>query len=275
MRRASDRSRAPPADVFPLKDNIPTDHFPVVTVLLIALNAIAYLFLQPKTGIDISGGSLHQNDLVHYGFIPYEFTHWGKHCDLVPSGAVACEGMRGVSGHATHQLATALTPFTAMFTHAGLLHLGGNMLFLWIFGNNVEDSMGPARFIVFYLVGGLAATGLQLAFGPSSTTPNLGASGAVAGVLGGYILMYPRAKVVTLVFIIFLFTILELPAIFFLGFWFAQQLVFGALQSSDTVAGGGVAYWAHVGGFASGLLLIKVFATRRSSAADGPRFPVY
>ena len=261
--------------MFPLKDNIPTDRFPVVTVVLIALNAIAYLFLQPKTGIDISGGSLHQHDLVHYGFVPYEFTHWGQHCDLVQSGAVACEGMSGVSGHAEHQIATWLTPFTAMFTHAGLLHLGGNMLFLWIFGNNVEDSMGPARFVVFYLIGGLAATALQLAFGPNSTTPNLGASGAVAGVLGGYILMYPRARVVTVVFIIFLFTILELPAIFFLGFWFLQQLLFGALTASDTVAGGGVAYWAHVGGFVAGLLLIKVFATRRSTGADGPRFPVY
>jgi membrane associated rhomboid family serine protease len=255
--------------VFPLKDNIPTDHFPVVTVVLIALNAIAYLFLQPKTGIDISGGSLHQHDLVHYGFVPYEFSHWGEHCDLVSQG-IAC----GKSG-ASHQVATWLTPFTAMFTHAGLLHLGGNMLFLWIFGNNVEDAMGPARFVVFYLLGGLAATALQFVMGPNSATPNLGASGAVAGVLGGYILMYPRAKVVTLVFIIFLFTILELPAIFFLGFWFLQQLVFGALTSSDTVAGGGVAYWAHVGGFAAGLLLIKLFATRRSSAADGPRLPVY
>ena len=261
--------------MFPLKDNIPTDHFPVVTVILIALNTIAYLFLQPKTGIDISGGSLHQTDLVHYGFVPYEFTHWGKHCDLVASGAVACEGMSGVSGHADRQIATALTPFTAMFTHAGLFHLGGNMLFLWIFGNNVEDSMGPVRFVVFYVLGGLAATALQLAFGPDSTTPNLGASGAVAGVLGGYILIYPRARVVTLVFIVFFFTILELPAMFFLGFWFLQQLFFGALTTANTVAGGGVAYWAHVGGFAAGLLLIKVFATRRSTAADGPRFPVY
>jgi membrane associated rhomboid family serine protease len=264
-----------PADVFPLKDNIPTDRFPIVTTILIALNVIAYLFLQPKSGIDISGGSLHQDALVHYGFIPYEFTHAGKHCDLVQSGAVACEGMPGVSGQATHQISTWLTPFTAMFTHAGLLHLGGNMLFLWIFGNNVEDSMGPVRFVAFYLIGGLAATALQLAFGPNSTTPNLGASGAVAAVLGGYILMYPRAKVVTLVFIIFLFTILELPAIFFLGFWFVQQLLFGAITTAHTAAGGGVAYWAHVGGFVAGLLLVKVFATRRSSAADGPRFPVY
>jgi membrane associated rhomboid family serine protease len=261
--------------VFPIKDNIPTDRFPIVTAILIALNVIAYLFLQPKSGIDISGGSLHQDALVHYGFIPYEFTHSGQHCDLVQSGAVACEGMPGVSGQAEHQISTWLTPFTAMFTHAGLLHLGGNMLFLWIFGNNVEDSMGPVRFVAFYLIGGLAATALQLAFGPNSTTPNLGASGAVAAVLGGYILMYPRAKVVTLVFIIFLFTILELPAIFFLGIWFAQQLLFGALTTAHTAAGGGVAYWAHVGGFVAGLLLIKVFATRRSSAADGPRFPVY
>jgi membrane associated rhomboid family serine protease len=229
---------------------------------------IAYLFLQPKSGIDMSGGSLHQDALVHYGFVPYEWSHWGDNCDLVQQGIACGKG-------ASDQFATWLTPFTAMFTHAGLLHLGGNMLFLWIFGNNVEDSMGPVRFVAFYLIGGLAATALQFLMGPDSATPNLGASGAVAGVLGGYILMYPRARVVTVVFIIFLFTILELPAIFFLGFWFLQQLAFGALQSSDTVAGGGVAYWAHVGGFAAGLLLIKLFATRRSSAADGPRFPVY
>jgi membrane associated rhomboid family serine protease len=254
--------------VFPLKDNIPTDRFPIVTFLLIAINCFVYLFLQPKSGIDLSGGSLNQADLVHYGFIPYELTHPGQHCDLVSQGIACGKG-------ASHQIPTGLTPFTAMFTHAGLLHLGGNMLFLWIFGNNVEDAMGPLRFVVFYLLCGLAATGLQLAVGPNSATPNLGASGAVAGVLGGYILMYPRAKVVTLVFIIFLFTILELPAMLFIGVWFAEQLLFGALQTSGTVAGGGVAYWAHVGGFAAGLVLIKAFATRRSKAADVPRFPAY
>jgi membrane associated rhomboid family serine protease len=162
-----------------------------------------------------------------------------------------------------------------MFTHAGLLHLGGNMLFLWIFGNNVEDAMGPVRFVIFYLLAGLAASALQIVFGPDSVTPNLGASGAIAGILGGYLLLYPRAKVVTIVFIIFFFTILELPALLFLGIWFVQQLFFGALTSANTVAGGGVAYWAHVGGFAFGLLLIRVFATRRSSAAEGaPRFPL-
>jgi membrane associated rhomboid family serine protease len=255
--------------VFPLRDNIPTDRFPVVTVILIALNCIAYFFLQPKTGIDFNGAGLNQQDLMHYGFIPYEITHPGQHCELIQSTQVACG--KGVSD----PIPTWLTPFTAMFTHAGLLHLGGNMLFLWIFGNNVEDSMGPVRFVVFYVLAGLAATGLQLVFGPDSVTPNLGASGAIAGVLGAYIVTYPRAKVVTLVVLIFFFTILELPATLFLGIWFVQQLIFGALTSANTVAGGGVAYWAHVGGFVAGLLLVKVFATRRSSAADGPRFPVY
>jgi membrane associated rhomboid family serine protease len=255
--------------VFPLRDNIPTDHFPVVTVILIALNCIAYFFLQPKTGIDFSGAGLNQQDLMHYGFIPYEITHPGQHCELIQSTQVACG--KSVSD----PIPTWLTPFTAMFTHAGLLHLGGNMLFLWIFGNNVEDAMGPVRFVIFYLLAGLAATGLQLVFGPDSVTPNLGASGAIAGVLGAYIVTYPRAKVVTLVVLIFFFTILELPATLFLGIWFVEQLFFGALTSANTVAGGGVAYWAHVGGFVAGLLLVKVFATRRSSAADGPRSPVY
>jgi membrane associated rhomboid family serine protease len=255
--------------VFPLRDNIPTDHFPVVTVILIALNCIAYFFLQPKTGIDFNGAGLNQQDLMHYGFVPYEITHPGQHCELIQSTQVACG--KSVSD----PIPTWVTPFTAMFTHAGLLHLGGNMLFLWIFGNNVEDAMGPVRFVVFYLLAGLAATGLQLVFGPDSVTPNLGASGAIAGVLGAYIVTYPRAKVVTLVVLIFFFTILELPATLFLGIWFVQQLIFGALTSANTVAGGGVAYWAHVGGFVAGLLLVKVFATRRSSAADGPRFPVY
>ena len=256
--------------MFPLRDNIPTDRFPVVTVILIALNCIAYFFLQPKTGhIDFNGASLNQNDLMHYGFIPYEITHPGQHCELLSSSQVQCG--KGISD----PIATWVTPFTAMFTHAGLLHLGGNMLFLWIFGNNVEDAMGPVRFVIFYLLAGLAASALQIVFGPDSTTPNLGASGAIAGVLGGYLVLYPRAKVVTVVFIIFLFTILELPALLFLGIWFGQQLIFGALTSANTVAGGGVAYWAHVGGFAFGLLLIRVFATRRSSAAEPPHSAVY
>jgi membrane associated rhomboid family serine protease len=163
-----------------------------------------------------------------------------------------------------------------MFTHAGLLHLGGNMLFLWIFGNNVEDAMGKVRFVAFYVLGGLAALALQVAMGPSEAVPTLGASGAIAAVLGGYILLYPRARVLTVVFIILFFTIIELPAILFLGIWFAQQAIFGALDLTDpTGHGGGVAYFAHVGGFAFGLLAIKLFARRRNPIADGPKYPVY
>jgi membrane associated rhomboid family serine protease len=163
-----------------------------------------------------------------------------------------------------------------MFSHAGLLHLGGNMLFLWIFGNNVEDSMGPVRFVAFYLLGGIAALALQTLVGPNSVTPTLGASGAIAGVLGGYILIYPRARVLTLVFLFIFFTFIELPAYIFLFIWFAQQALFGALDLTNPAgSSGGVAYFAHVGGFAFGLLAIKAFAKRRSRAYGQPRFPVY
>jgi membrane associated rhomboid family serine protease len=246
-----------------------------VTIALIVINAFVYLFLQPKSGIDFSGNSLHQDALTHYGAIPYELTNPGDHCDFV-QGAVACEGQAGVAGTASSQLPTGLTIFTAMFTHAGLLHLGGNMLFLWIFGNNVEDSMGPVRFLIFYLLGGIAALALQVLIGPNSTTPTLGASGAIAAVLGGYILIYPRARVLTLLFLFIFFTFIEIPAFFFLFIWFAQQALFGAIDlTNPTGGGGGVAYFAHVGGFLFGLLAIKLFATRRSAAYGQPKYPVY
>ena len=151
-----------------------------------------------------------------------------------------------------------------MFMHGGLLHLGGNMLFLWIFGNNVEDSMGPVKFLVFYL---LAASRPRRGRSPSRRTsmvPSIGASGAVAGVLGGYLLLFPRARVVTLVFIIFFFTILELPALLFLGIWFLQQALFGYLDLfQPSGGGGGVAYFAHIGGFVFGLAAIRLFASER------------
>src|SRR5207302_6201061 len=151
-----------------------------------------------------------------------------------------------------------LTILTAMFMHGGLLHIAGNMLFLWIFGNNVEDSMGRPTFVLFYLLGGLAATLVQTVTDPNSAVPNLGASGAIAAVLGGYILLYPRARVVTLIFIIFFVTVVELPALLVLGLWFAQQIAFGATDlTNPTGGGGGVAYFAHIGGFAFGLLMIR------------------
>jgi membrane associated rhomboid family serine protease len=243
--------------------------------VLIAINVFVYLFLQPKSGIDFTGNSLHQDALAHYGAIPYEITHPGDQCDFA-GGGVACEGQSGVQGTAEAQLPTVLTLFTSMFTHAGLLHLGGNMLFLWIFGNNVEDPMGPARFLIFYLLAGIAALALQTAINPDAVVPTLGASGAIAGVLGGYIVLYPRARVLTLIFLIIFFTFLELPAVLFLFIWFAQQAVFAAVGLTNPSGnGGGVAYFAHVGGFVFGLLAIKLFAKRLSAAYGQPKYPVY
>jgi len=239
--------------------------------VLIAINVFVYLFLQPKSGIDFSGNSLNQSDLFHYGAVPYELTHPGQHCELIQQGAaVACDKQ------IQNDIPTWATVFTGMFTHAGLLHLGGNMLFLWIFGNNVEDSMGPVRFVIFYLLAGIAALALQVAIGPDSAVPTLGASGAIAGVLGGYIVLYPRARVLTLIFLIIFFTFIELPAVLFLFIWFAQQAVFGAVGLTNPSGnGGGVAYFAHVGGFIFGLLAVKLFATRRSAAYGQPKYPVY
>jgi membrane associated rhomboid family serine protease len=265
--------------VFPLKDNIPTERVPLVTIALIAINCIVYLFLQPKSGIDFSGNSLNQTSLAHYSAIPYEFTHYGKHCDFDPGvSQVVCQGQAGTVGAPASQEPTWLTLFTAMFSHGGLLHLGGNMLFLWIFGNNVEDAVGRVKYVIFYLLGGIAALALQIVVDPNSTAPTLGASGAIAAVLGGYILLYPRARVLTVIFIILFFTLIEVPAIVVLGFWFVEQIAFGVWGLSDpSGSGGGVAYFAHIGGFAFGLLAIKVFATRTNPAyqGGGPRFPVY
>jgi membrane associated rhomboid family serine protease len=163
-----------------------------------------------------------------------------------------------------------------MFMHGGLLHIGGNMLFLWIFGNNVEDSMGRVRFILFYLLGGLAAVALQTAVDPNAAVPSIGASGAVAAVLGGYLLLYPRARVLTLIFLIVFFAFVELPAIAFLFIWFAQQAIFGLADlTSPTGEGGGVAYFAHIGGFLFGLAAIKLFANRRQYDYFQPKYPVY
>jgi membrane associated rhomboid family serine protease len=167
-----------------------------------------------------------------------------------------------------------VTAFTSMFMHGSILHLGGNMLFLWIFGNNVEDSMGRIKFIVFYLLGGLAALAGQtlIANGDGNVVPLVGASGAIAAVLGGYILLYPRARVLTMIFIIFFFTLVELPAMVVLGIWFIQQAIFGALDLTDpTGSGGGVAYFAHIGGFAFGLLAIRLFAHRQNPAYNDGR----
>ncbi len=265
--------------MIPIKDNIPTDRFPIVTFVLILANVIAYVLAVSHGGSLISGPDTHE--VVKYGAIPYALTHPGKHCGLATVSqlgatmqTIACQGQPGVTGAPTGVLPTWETVFTAMFMHASIIHIGGNMLFLWIFGNNVEDSMGHVKFLIFYILGGLAALALQVAVAPNSTAPTLGASGAIAAVLGGYIVLYPRARVLTLVFIFFFFTVIELPAIVMLGIWFAEQAVFGAVGLTNPAGGGGgVAYFAHVGGFAFGLATIRLFATRRKQVP--PTAPVF
>jgi membrane associated rhomboid family serine protease len=257
--------------LIPLKDNIPTRRFPILTVALIAINVFVFVFLQH--GGHLGLGAPNDNNLVRWGLIPYEITHPGKHCDLVPDGEVACEGQPRVSGSASSQPNTWVTMITSIFMHGGLLHIAGNMLFLWIFGNNIEDSMARWRFVLFYLLGGIVANFAQIAVGPNSTAPGIGASGAIAAVLGGYALLYPRARVITAVILIFFITLLDLPALLVLGGWFALQLLDAAVNSP---LGGGVAYFAHIGGFLFGLLLIKLFADRvNRDYQNVNRLPVY
>ncbi|MCW3033042.1 MAG: hypothetical protein QOK19_535 [Solirubrobacteraceae bacterium] len=241
---------------------------PLVTLALVAINVIVYL-LEIRHGGSFFGGPS-PSVAVHYGAIPYELTHPGTHCELV-SQQVLCEGQPGVSGSPAPQPATWITAFTSMFLHGSFLHIFGNMLFLVIFGPNVEDAMSRPRFLAFYLLGGLVALAAQIAVGPDSTGPTLGASGAIAAVLGGYILLYPRARVLTVVFILFFFTIIELPAMVLLAVWFGEQLWFGLSGLASPLGGSeGVAYFAHIGGFLFGVLAIRAFAARRGgSAAPG------
>jgi membrane associated rhomboid family serine protease len=247
-------------------------------VALVLLNVLAYL-LEIRHGGSFFGGPAN-SVAVHYGAIPYELTHPGRHCDLVSlAGAqgtgseVACQGMPGVSGTPPAQPSSGETVLTSMFLHGSFLHLLGNMVFLAIFGPTVEDALGRLRFLLFYLLGGLVALGAQVLIDPSSTAPTLGASGAIAAVLGGYLLLYPRARVLTLVFIVFFVTIVEVPAVILLGFWFLEQLYLGASGLATPVGSEGVAYFAHVGGFLFGLVMIRLFAARRRR--EPPRMPVY
>jgi membrane associated rhomboid family serine protease len=262
--------------MIPLKDNIPNERFPLITVALVVINVIAYLLSIRHGGNLLTGPST--ETVNHDAAIPYDFTHYGNYCSVIPAGRDELGNLlietKCQHGAFPGQIATWQTAITAMFLHGGILHIAGNMLFLAIFGPNVEDAMGYGRFIVFYLLGGLVALAAQIAVGPNSTAPTLGASGAIAAVLGGYILLYPRARVLSLVFIIFFVTIIEVPAVFLLGFWFLEQVYFGSANLTNPVGGGGgVAYFAHVGGFLFGLALIRVFAVHQKS--EPPRYPVY
>ena len=261
--------------MFPLKDNIPTRRFPVLTVAFIVINVVMFFGFQGAFFNDAD----FDKKVVEYGAIPYEISHPGDQCVLPPGNAeLVCGASDAAERVQGETLApTWLTILTSMFMHGGLLHLGGNMLFLWIFGNNIEDSMGPARFIAFYLLGGLVALLAQTLIEPSAPVPTIGASGAVAAVLGGYALLYPRARVVTVILIIFFFTIIELPALLVLGAWFVLQALSGASSLVQPVGdGGGVAYFAHIGGFVFGLALIRLFANDvHEDYESAHRTPVY
>jgi len=221
--------------MIPLRDDIPTETFPFVTVLLIAANCIVFLY-------QLSLGEAAAGFAALFGAVPAELVGAVKEIPTPP-------------------VAPLLTLVTSMFLHGGFLHLGGNMMFLWIFGNNVEDSTGHVRFLIFYLLCGLAAAGAHTSFNPSSRLPMIGASGAVSGVLGAYFLLYPRARVLTLVLIGFFFQTILVPAAFFLGFWFFLQFLSGLYSLGRT--GGGVAWFAHMRGFCAGLALLLLFKKRR------------
>jgi membrane associated rhomboid family serine protease len=268
--------------LLPIRDNNPTRHFAFITLGLIAANVLVFVAWQPTFAGGRNQDLKQQTFYWCHALIPYEVTH---ETSLASGGAAAARALqrdyaRPSDPEFGQQLQNYLAErcpakswlesvFVSMFLHAGWLHIGGNMLFLWIFGNNIEDRLRPFWFLLFYLAGGIAATALEVALAPSSTLPGLGASGAIAAVLGAYLVLYPRARITTLLIFIFI-TVVELPAIVVLGLWFLLQLLSGLGQLGTHVAGGGVAYSAHVGGFAFGLAVGLLLRSR----GGGPSAPV-
>lgn len=214
--------------MIPIRDQIPTHRVPIVNYLLIALNVLVFIFMY-LVGSD-------QEALV------YQFA-------LIPANIA--DGL---------DVGDITDVFTSMFMHAGLLHLGGNMLYLWIFGDNVEDSMGPVKYLIFYLIGGIVASITHILTNPMSTIPTVGASGAIAAVLGAYLVLYPRSRVLTFIPLGFFMRLTLVPASIVLILWFVLQLFNGVLSlgASDV---GGTAFWAHIGGFVAGVVLAKLFAS--------------
>jgi membrane associated rhomboid family serine protease len=234
--------------MFPLKDENPTEIFPLFTLLLIAANVGAWVYVQ---GAGFEPGTL-MDSVCRYGAVP---------ADLTGQTAPRPAGVETPCRVESVGWAGALT---SMFLHGSWLHLIGNVWFLWIFGNNIEDSMGRVRFLVFYLLAGLAAAGAQVLSAPSSPVPMVGASGAISGIMGAYLVLYPRVRVHTLFIIIILIKIIRLPAWLLLGYWFLIQLLLGTQAPAQ---GAGVAFWAHVGGFVTGVVLVKPFENRQLVSA--------
>lgn len=234
--------------MIPYKDENPTELTPVVTLGIIALNTLVWLFVQGAGAPEPLARSVCQ-----LGLIPGEVLRTVPPGTAVPLGDhLRCVLTDNPSWR---------TLVTSMFMHGGWLHIIGNMWFLWVFGNNIEDSMGHTRFVLFYLLCGVAAAATQMVVDPHSTVPMVGASGAISGVMGAYILLYPRVRVHTFITLGFFLTSVALPAYVMLGYWFLLQLLLGAVGTLSRTQGG-VAVWAHVGGFIAGLVLIKLFANR-------------
>jgi len=231
--------------MIPLRDNVPSRSFPAVTTLLIVINVLAFLY-------QLSLGPQLEGFMQQFAVIPYRYFH-------TTFSAATSRGLRPTSAG---DLVVPL--FTAMFLHGGWLHLIGNMWYLWIFGDNVEDRLGHFRYLLFYLFCGLAAGAAHVWFNPDSTLPSLGASGAIAGVLSGYLISYPRARVRVLIPLFLFWPVVDIPALFFLGIWFIQQFFYGvASLGVSAYQTGGVAWWAHVGGFVSGAVLVLLMSPKR------------
>jgi rhomboid family protein len=224
------------AAMIPIRDHTPSRSFPIMTISLVALNVAVFLYQL------LFAGDLETFFYTH-GLVPCLLT---QQCELSIPGAWP----------------PWLTVFAAMFMHSGWLHIGSNMLYLWIFGNNVEDAMGPIGFTIFYLLCGVLASLAQVATATDSTIVNVGASGAIAGVLGAYLLLFPRAQVDTLVFLGWFVRMVGLPAIVVLGGWFVLQLFSGIMSLGPETSSGGVAFFAHIGGFVAGLVLVNFFKRR-------------
>ncbi len=223
--------------MIPLRDTIPSHSFPFVTQVLIVVNVLLFLY-------EINLGSALERFLLEYGFVPARYLYFSE---TQPWNLPARFG-----------------PILAsMFLHGGWLHLIGNMWMLWIFGDNVEDSLGRRRYLFFYLACGITAAYAQYWYAPLSGIPMIGASGAIAGVMGAYFVLFPHAQVVTFLPIFFFIHIVTIPAVFFLGFWFLLQFFNGAFSlTTANFMHGGVAWWAHVGGFLAGLTLVQLFRQR-------------
>lgn len=230
--------------MFPLYDENTRVHFPYATVIIIALNALVWLLVQ-----GLGSQYALAESLCLYGLVPGELLGHVAPGTNIPVGTNLVCQFDGTANPASL--------LTSMFMHGGWLHIIGNMWFLWVFGDNVEDVMGPFRFIIFYLTCGLSAAAAQIVTDPGSVIPMVGASGAIGGVMGAYALLFPRVHVHTLIFLGFYVTTVAIPAVFMLGYWFVLQLLQGLPALGSTQ--GGVAFWAHIGGFLAGIALIYVF----------------